>query len=102
MKKLYLISGIIGIALFATLVAAWAYDTDGGFNIWQQGTCMDDYGNHTDFCSMFGRVPQQLEEWHPVNGTNQTEMFCKRTIVSCADYNATCSNGACVPMNFSK
>ncbi|MBU0907161.1 MAG: hypothetical protein KKD18_01135 [Nanoarchaeota archaeon] len=101
MKKSYLILGIIGITLFATLVVAWAYDTDGGFNIWQQGTCIDNLGNHTDTCSQSGKVPRHLNEWYPVNGTNGTTI-CQKAAVNCLDYNALCQYGACVPINFTK
>ena len=97
MKKTYLIGSVIGLALFATLVAAWAYDTDGGFNIWQQGTCMDNTGNYTDLCTV--KTPQRLKEYFP-SGINTT--LCSWQYVTCEDYDAICQNGACVPYNMSK
>ena len=97
-KTIYGLVGGLTIVALAIFVYAWAYDTDGGFNVWEQGTCYDDFGNHTDSCSMFGKVPQQLNEYHPYNVTNQTnQTYCKRTVVSCVQYNATCQAGRCVP-----
>jgi hypothetical protein len=91
MKKLHLIFGSLVVISLAALVAAWAWDSDGGFNIWQQGTCMDYAGNHTDVCMPFSpKGHSDLKEWYPLNDT------CVSQVVNCASYNATvCYAGEC-------
>lgn len=99
-NKLYLAIGLLSVVAFVALVAAWAFDTDGGYNIYQKGTCGDQFGNYTDSC-ISRNIPYELREWYPTNSTNGTTM-CTSVVVACANYNSTCVNGACVPMNFSK
>ena len=90
MKKIYIALASLTVIAFAALVVAWAFDTDGGFNIWQRGTCSDQNGNRTDFC----KTPTFLIEYYPINSTNTT--YCGYSQVNCAAYNTTCSTGRCV------
>ena len=94
MQKKYTLALVIGALLVLSTIAvyAWAFDTDGGFNVWQKGTCSDDLGNHTDYCGP--SRTNTLIEYYPTNSTNSTT--CAATGLSCATYNATCSNGQCV------
>jgi len=95
MKKISIILTLLAL-VFMGAVYAFVFDTDGGNNIWQQGTCIDNYGNHTDSCTSFSMDKKPvLMEWYPINGTNTS--YCANTIVNCAYYHATCVNGACQP-----
>lgn len=71
--------GILLVVGLSVLVYAWAFDTDGGYNIYQGGICTDGHGNYTDFCA----EKTLLVEYYPVsfNGTNET--FCGYDRVPC-------------------
>ena len=56
-------------------------DTDGGFNIFERGIVIDDYGEYTDECT-----GQYLLEWFcGEDGTDASEVYCKYG----------CNSGAC-------
>ncbi len=97
MKKYVIgISLALAAILIAVAVYAWAYDTDGGYNVWQQGTCMDQVYpyNHTDVCMS----KSMLKEFYPwTNPYNFT--YCAHSNVTCSSFNATCRNGKCVRIN---
>lgn len=95
--KIKLISTISFIMLLsAVFVYAFTYDTDGGFNIWVKGTCIDNAGNYTDYCSSETTIfSSGLLEYFPINGTGNST-YCSSTKVNCRNYNSTCINGTCV------
>ena len=96
MKLTYIIAGIVILSLFAVIVMAFAFDSDGGYNIRVKGTCTDDFGNHTDKC--YNSWPpgshSYLTEWYNATGANYST-YCESVTVDCLDYNLTCSAGAC-------
>ena len=98
MRKIFLLYAALICISLAALVYAWAYDTDGGYNIWEKGTCFDDYGNYTDVCLPDPDIDKSiLKEWYPKNETNIT--LCDYKIINCVKYNATCTDGACLVQN---
>jgi len=59
-------------SIVVTSLPPYCEDSDGGFNIWERGTLIDDYGEYTDEC--FG---QDLLEWFcGEDGTDASEVYC--------------------------
>jgi hypothetical protein len=94
MKKA--IIGILVLAVVSVLVYAYTYDTDGGFNVEERGTCYDNISNYTDKCfGLASSSSQYLIEYFPMNDTNTS--MCTSELVRCSDYNYTnCTMGRCI------
>ncbi len=75
---------LISMAVFASSIILPgdddATDTDGGYNIYQKGTCTGLTGDKTDYCTS----ANELREYEPSGIT------CVSSLVSCP-----CSNGIC-------
>ncbi len=55
-----------------TSLPPYCEDSDGGFNIWERGTLVDDYGEYTDECN-----GQYLLEWFCGDeGVDASEVYC--------------------------
>jgi hypothetical protein len=69
-----------------TSLPPYCEDSDGGFNIWERGTIVDDYGEYTDECN-----DQYLLEW-----------FCGEDGVDADEVRCTygCSLGRCLKKSF--
>ncbi len=94
-RTTWIVATCFAVVITAFLVYAWAYDSDGGFNVWEQGTCSDGSGNYTDHCTISpGLKVSNLKEWYPTNSSNSS--VCTYQIVNCREYyNTTCHQGAC-------